>query len=511
MAVGNGLKQPPAAGQESSTGLGWRQALARREIASAPRRMVRTLTLTLAILTFVVVLGHLLALEWLVRLAPGLSGLQALPEPLFTRVLAPSEKDPEVVAVPPATPAPAPVKPEASLVAAAPASPASAPVPVAAPAPTPEPTPELAPAPPQASEPPPTEVATATPPPAEPAPQAITKLAIAVETPAQTPAQAPAQTPTQTAASEASVNPQAVVTAPIAVASATAMASTAPVAPVAPATPIAPPVKIESGPPVTARAPAAQGGDGGSSAGGRTAANNVQAGTSATGSAAADGPVAGGVPLERLWPVDTRITYKLSGLFRGGPLHGTAKVQWLRQGDLYQARVELSVSPFFNAAYTSQGQVTLQGLIPQAFEDTRGSRRRLTRFTEKEVIQHDGRSFERPAGVQDLASQFIEIGHRLRTGQVTAAPGSTLTLPLVRPGSVDNWTYDIFAHEMLRTPRLGNLDTVRVTPRPFTNTRGTLASEVWFAPRLQYLPVRLKISFGEEAWADLLVETIEQR
>ena len=127
------------------------------------------------------------------------------------------------------------------------------------------------------------------------------------------------------------------------------------------------------------------------------------------------------------------------------------------------------------------------------------------------MIQHDGRSFERPAGVQDLASQFIEIGHRLRTGQTTAAPGSTLTLPLVRPGSVDTWTYDIFAHEMLRTPRLGNLDTVRVTPRPFTNARGTLASEVWFAPRLQYLPVRLKISFGEEAWADLLVETIEQR
>jgi hypothetical protein len=192
-------------------------------------------------------------------------------------------------------------------------------------------------------------------------------------------------------------------------------------------------------------------------------------------------------------------------------LHGTARVQWLRQGGVYQARVELSVSPFFNAAYTSQGQVTLQGLIPQAFEDTRGSRRRLTRFTDKEVIQHDGRSFERPPGVQDLASQFIEIGHRLRTGQATSAPGGTLILPLVRPGSVDTWTYDIFAHEMLRTPRLGNLDTVRVTPRPFTNARGTLASEVWFAPRLQYLPVRLKISFGEEAWADLLVETIEQR
>ena len=252
--------------------------------------------------------------------------------------------------------------------------------------------------------------------------------------------------------------------------------------------------------------PAAQGLPGLQPAGNATGNTTGNTASPTAGNAAPSGD-----PLDRHWPVDTRITYKLTGLFRGGPLYGTAKVQWLRQGGLYQARVELSVPPFFNAAYTSQGQVTLQGLIPQAFEDTRGSRKRLTRITDKEVVQYDGRSFERPPGVQDLASQFIEIGHRFRTGQAPTAPGSTLTLPLVRPGAVETWTYDVFAHEALRTPRLGDLDTVRVTPRPFTNARGTLASEIWFAPRLQYMPVRLKMTFGEEAWVELLVETIEQR
>jgi hypothetical protein len=104
-----------------------------------------------------------------------------------------------------------------------------------------------------------------------------------------------------------------------------------------------------------------------------------------------------------------------------------------------------------------------------------------------------------------------DAGFRFRSGQAATSLGSTLSLPLVRPGAVDTWTYDVFAHELLRTPRLGELDTVRVTPRPFTNARGTLASEIWFAPRLQYLPVRIKVNFGEEAALDLMVESLEQR
>lgn len=360
----------------------------------------RRLTAVLVALTLAVLLGHLLALDWLARHAPMGQGLQEMPEPLFTRVLAPSEQEPVVVALPP-PPAPTPAVREATVVAAAPAPAASEPAPAAA---------------------------------SEPAP----------------------------AASDAQP----------------------------PASASAPAVAHDRSPP--ASEPTA------------LAARPTAEPASAAGLPADD-------PFAQLWPVDTRVSYKLSGQFRGGPLYGSARVQWLRQGDQYQARVELSISPFFGATYTSQGQVTAAGLIPQAFEDTRGSRRRLTRFTEKEVVLPDGKSFERPPGVQDMASQFIELGHRFRTGQATTALGSSLTLPLVRPGAVDTWTYDIFAHELLSTPRLGELDTVRVTPRPFTNARGTLSSEIWFAPRLQYLPVRFKVTFGEEAMVDLVVETIEQR
>ncbi len=420
-------------------GEGLTQGKPRSAVPQAPPRRglsARRLAWLLAALTVAVVLGHLIAIEWLARHAPANQGLATLPEPMFTRVLTPADEAPAVVAVPPPPPPPpAPARQEV-IVAAAPAPADSAAATPEPPASAPEPAPEPA--------------------------QDVTAQA----------------TPVPIAAAE----PAAAASSPPLVASAAGAPASAPVA-------------------ATSAAGPSNGVPNGVASAAPSSPTSAPAPASAT-------PTD---PLAALWPVDTRVTYNLSGQFRGGPLYGSAKVQWLRQGTQYQARVEIAITPFGSATYTSQGQVTPAGLVPQAFEDARGSRRRLTRFTDKEVVMHDGRSFERPPGVQDMASQFIELGYRFRSGQASTGLGSTLSLPLVRPGAVDTWTYDVFAHELLRTPRLGELDTVRVTPRPFTNARGTLASEIWFAPRLQYLPVRFKVSFGEEAALDLVVETIEQR
>ena len=58
-------------------------------------------------------------------------------------------------------------------------------------------------------------------------------------------------------------------------------------------------------------------------------------------------------------------------------------------------------------------------------------------------------------------------------------------------------TYDIVAEEMLDTPKLGPLQTFRLKPRPLANQRGNIVVELWFAPSLQYLPVRVLVTQGE--------------
>ena len=79
------------------------------------------------------------------------------------------------------------------------------------------------------------------------------------------------------------------------------------------------------------------------------------------------------------------------------------------------------------------------------------------------------------------------------------------------PGGVDEWTYDVVGEDTLHLPRLGAVRALHFKPRPLAKPRGPIQAEIWFAPTLQYLPVRIRITQGADSYMDLLVETIEQR
>lgn len=225
--------------------------------------------------------------------------------------------------------------------------------------------------------------------------------------------------------------------------------------------------------------------------------------TNATPSLAA----AGAAPLDS-WPPDTRLSYKVGGFFRG-ELHGTARVQWQREGDGYQTRVDIDLG-LVSLVMTSQGQVTPQGLLPKAYEETRAGKRRSVSLQDSRVVLTDGSQVARPAGVQDTASQFVELSHRFSSGQQPLEVGGSVSFWMARPGGIDLWTYDVFEKVILKTPELGPVEAFHLKPRPLANPRGNVTAEMWFAPSLQYLPVRIKVSLGD-AFVDLFAQKIEQR
>ena len=210
------------------------------------------------------------------------------------------------------------------------------------------------------------------------------------------------------------------------------------------------------------------------------------------------------------WPVDTRLNYVLTGQYRG-PLYGDARVQWQRQGDKYQVRLDASIQLFGTQILTSQGDVTPEGLVPHAYEELRPGKRRFARIGEHVVELENGKTVPKPAGVQDTASQFVELTQRFATGREPLQVGHSVTLWLARPGGVDQWVYEIVGREMLRTPKFGTVETYHLKPRPIAAPRGNINVEMWFAPSLQYLPVRIRLTMGEDSWLDLMVDHIEQR
>lgn len=181
------------------------------------------------------------------------------------------------------------------------------------------------------------------------------------------------------------------------------------------------------------------------------------------------------------WPGDTRLRYTLGGNYRG-ELHGDARVLWQREGTRYHTAVQLDVGLLLSMSLTSQGQITAAGLQPAVFEEQVRQRRRGVRLDE-DVRLNNGERLPRPAGVQDAASQFVELGHRLATGQISAQPGSAITLWLARPGGVDEWTYDVVGEDTLHLPRLGAVRALHFKPRPWPSHAGRFKQRSGSPPR----------------------------
>lgn len=216
-------------------------------------------------------------------------------------------------------------------------------------------------------------------------------------------------------------------------------------------------------------------------------------------------------PLEAdRWPPSTRLSYRLTGYYRG-ELSGDAAVAWQLDGASYQAQVAMTVGLIVRMTLTSQGDITPTGLVPRQYEELLGNRRRAVRLADDTVTLANGQQLPRPAGVQDTASQFVALTQRFATGQTKLVAGESVKFSMARPGGVDAWDYRVVGPEQLFLPSLGEVTAWHLKPEPLVTPRGSIVAEMWFAPSLQYLPVRIRISFNEENHVDLLVNTIEQR
>ena len=128
----------------------------------------------------------------------------------------------------------------------------------------------------------------------------------------------------------------------------------------------------------------------------------------------------------------------------------------------------------------------------------------------KDITLDDGRRVPRPDGVQDTASQFVELSHQFANALIRLAKGTVVSFSMARPGGVDAWVYDVTERVVLDTPGYGPVEAFHLVPRPQAQPRGNITAEMWFAPSLQYLPVKIRIQQGNEIHMDLVVERIDQ-
>ncbi len=170
----------------------------------------------------------------------------------------------------------------------------------------------------------------------------------------------------------------------------------------------------------------------------------------------------------------------------------TAMLDWNHDGQNYQAMMEISAFLVGSRSQTSSGLLGPEGLKPERFVD-RARRERETRFDHAAgLVRHGagGTDLPMPAGTQDKLSVFLQLA--LRLGQLASQPepGDQWTVPVAATRAIENWTFDWRGTEELELPA-GRLLTWHLQRKP--QQAGEVGIELWLAPELGHLPVRLRL------------------
>lgn len=252
-----------------------------------------------------------------------------------------------------------------------------------------------------------------------------------------------------------------------------------------------------------------------------SAASGVAVAASAAASSAASAVAgAASAPVAFEWPQSTRIRYRLSGWYRG-ELSGSAQVEWVRQGDRYQVHFDFDAGIVSRKA-TSDGVITVAGLEPQRYEEVTkvvlaSPRVRQMRFDERTVTLANGEVAPRPGGpgeLQDTASQFIQMIYAFSTRPELLRPGARLAMQLALPHRVRPVLYEVGPQEWTEAPGgRGWIESWPVRPRiaPEASSGRDLQIETWLAPRLQMLPVRIRVRQDADNYVDLRIEQLPEQ
>ncbi|MFW9615120.1 DUF3108 domain-containing protein [Aquabacterium sp.] len=219
-----------------------------------------------------------------------------------------------------------------------------------------------------------------------------------------------------------------------------------------------------------------------------------------------------------VWPKATKVSFSLEGYYRG-PIYGQASVEWIRQDKRYQVHVDASLGPSFapigSWRLTSEGEIRPDGLYPQRYEHVNRllistSAPRMVQLLDDEVIMEKGKRAPRAKGVQDPASQLIQLAYRFILNPDLLTTGKTIEIPLVNLKLAEMLAYDVVGEEILNTP-IGQIPTIHIKPRrPESADAGSLPADIWVAPGLQYLPVRILVRLDEKTFMDMKLKSAPQ-
>lgn len=207
-------------------------------------------------------------------------------------------------------------------------------------------------------------------------------------------------------------------------------------------------------------------------------------------------------------PGSVRLLYDVSGQVKKMDYTARSELQWLQDGASYDLRFEVSLFLVGSRAQTSRGKLSELGLAPLRFSDKTRSERAAHFDYEKGRVTFSANSADAALvpGAQDRLSVFIQLGAMLAGNPGAYPAGTTIARQTVGPRDSEQWEAVVVGNEPLRIQG-EEVDTVKLMRAPAKEFDSKV--ELWYAPSMGYLPVRIRLTQANGDFADMQLRATE--
>jgi hypothetical protein len=192
-------------------------------------------------------------------------------------------------------------------------------------------------------------------------------------------------------------------------------------------------------------------------------------------------------------PGSVRLKYRVEGKKDHLIYRADAQMLWRHDGNIYEAQLEVSAFLIGARVRTSSGRLTAEGLQPTRFADKYRSElaAHFDRVNQKVTFSANTPEVPLQVGMQDQLSVFVQLGALLGGAPDAYPAGTELVFETIGPRAPETWLITVEGDETLSLPG-GQIATVKLsrsTQREFEQK-----AELWLAPSLGYLPVRIRLT-----------------
>jgi hypothetical protein len=220
-------------------------------------------------------------------------------------------------------------------------------------------------------------------------------------------------------------------------------------------------------------------------------------------------PAVGPAVPEGSLPTNATLSYDVKGKAKGFNYSAGGTLTWQQTGNTYTADLEISAFLLGSFQRTSSGLITPQGLVPQRFIDRRRSKVVSVDFDQSAgLIRYSKKTPDAALlpGAQDQLSVMLQLAGLLNARE-QLVEGDVISVPVSGDSDAEVWRFEIGAVENLQLPA-GEVQARRLIRQPRKPNDKTV--EVWLAPNLGRLPVRMRLTEPNGDFMDQLLEDLPE-